>query len=307
MPFHDREYGLDGVLVQRFLTEVSQAGSPWAAQHNAVLDQVAASARARGRVFAAMWDASGAPDNGWADMVKNDWTNVVANHTSNPAYLHEGGKPVVALFGLGLANHQPTPSAADAVALITWLKQRAYVIGSGPYWWRQGGHDALPASAGYAAVHSAFDAVMPWSVGRWASAAGFKSTDLASADAAFCAGRGQDYAPIAFAGFSFHNSDSSKKLNSIPRMGGAFLQAQIDAYLAVGGDATFFYVAMFDEVNEGTAVYKAAATKADAPVNAEFVTLDSDGTPLPADHYLKMVGTFTAASHARGGGDEEEA
>ena len=234
-----QQYGLDGVLVQRFLTEVSQAGSPWATQHNDVLAQVAASAQARGRVFAAMWDASGAPNGngGWAAMVKNDWANVVANHTSNPAYLHEGGKPVVALFGLGLANHAPTPSASDAVALINWLKQRAYVIGSGPYWWRAGGHDALPASAGYAAVHAAFDAVMPWSVGRYASAAGFKATDLAAADGAFCAARGQAYSPIAFPGYSFHNTDASKPLNSIPRAGGALFQAQIDAYLAVDGAA----------------------------------------------------------------------
>jgi hypothetical protein len=45
------------------------------------------------------------------------------------------------------------------------------------------------------------------------------------------------------------------------------------------------YVAMFDEVDEGTAIFKCANN---VPVgeNSKFITYDG----LPSDYYLKMVG-----------------
>jgi len=50
------------------------------------------------------------------------------------------------------------------------------------------------------------------------------------------------------------------------------------------------YVAMFDEVDEGIAMYKLAETQADCPVGAGQATLNVDGYDLPSDWYL-MVGT----------------
>jgi hypothetical protein len=50
------------------------------------------------------------------------------------------------------------------------------------------------------------------------------------------------------------------------------------------------YVAMFDEVDEGTAMYKMATTPAGCPVDADQVPLDEDGYNLPSDWYLR-VGT----------------
>ena len=45
------------------------------------------------------------------------------------------------------------------------------------------------------------------------------------------------------------------------------------------------YGAMFDEVDEGTAMFKVAATRADAPEDVPLVTLDVDGERLPSDWY----------------------
>ncbi len=42
------------------------------------------------------------------------------------------------------ADHPPMPSADDAIAFIKALQEHAYVIGSGPYFWRTGDRDALP-------------------------------------------------------------------------------------------------------------------------------------------------------------------
>ena len=49
------------------------------------------------------------------------------------------------------------------------------------------------------------------------------------------------------------------------------------------------YVAMFDEVDEGTAMYKLAATSDAMPVQGSFVPLQIDGCNLPSDWYLELA------------------
>jgi hypothetical protein len=46
---------------------------------------------------------------------------------------------------------------------------------------------------------------------------------------------------------------------------------------------------MFDEVDEGTAMFKLAATGRDAPAGVPIVTLDADGESLPSDWYLRLA------------------
>jgi len=50
---------------------------------------------------------------------------------------------------------------------------------------------------------------------------------------------------------------------------------------------------MFDEIDEGTAMFKLAPRRADAPVEPGFVTLDADGLVLPSDWYLRLAGAGT--------------
>ena len=52
--------------------------------------------------------------------------------------------------------------------------------------------------------------------------------------------------------------------------------------------------AMFDEVDEGTAMFKLAPTAAHLPTGASFVPLDADGHALPSDFYLRVGGAATA-------------
>ena len=47
---------------------------------------------------------------------------------------------------------------------------------------------------------------------------------------------------------------------------------------------------MFDEVDEGTAIYKLAPTRAQIPAQGTFLALDADGESLPADWYLRVTG-----------------
>jgi hypothetical protein len=52
--------------------------------------------------------------------------------------------------------------------------------------------------------------------------------------------------------------------------------------------------AMFDEVDEGTAMFKLAPTAARIPTGASFVPLDADGRALQSGFYLRVGGAATA-------------
>ncbi len=50
------------------------------------------------------------------------------------------------------------------------------------------------------------------------------------------------------------------------------------------------WLAQFDEVDEGTAIFKVAASKSDLPVNGNWLALDADGMSVPSDWYLRLAG-----------------
>ena len=94
-----------------------------------------------------------------------------------------------------------------------------------------------------------------------------------------------------FPGFSWHNLVGGAS-NQIPRRGGAFYWRQVGN--AVGAGATMLKTAMFDEVDEGTAMFKLAPTAAELPIGASLVPLDADGRALPSDFYLRVGGAATS-------------
>ena len=79
--------------------------------------------------------------------------------------------------------------------------------------------------------------------------------DVLAADLKTAAANHQLYMPVVFPGFSWHNLKRTAKENQIPRLGGEFLWRQ--AYNAKMAGATVLKIAMFDEVDEGTAILKA--------------------------------------------------
>jgi hypothetical protein len=101
-----------------------------------------------------------------------------------------------------------------------------------------------------------------------------------------CTANGIDYLPVIFPGFSWKNLNGGPS-NQIPRNGGNFYWRQ--AYNAVLSSGSMIYGAMFDEVDEGTAMFKIAPTPADQPPGCNFVPLNVDGYNLPSDWYLRLA------------------
>jgi len=75
-------------------------------------------------------------------------------------------------------------------------------------------------------------------------------------------------------------------LNQIPRLHGQFLWSQFSQ--AKRANVSMVYVAMFDELDEGTAIFKCAN---DVPTGEKSQFIGLEG--LPNDYYLKMVGAGT--------------
>ena len=106
---------------------------------------------------------------------------------------------------------------------------------------------------------------------------------------------GQIYMPVIFPGFSWSNLKPGAAKNQIPRLHGEFLWRQ--AYNAKMAGAKMLKIAMFDEVDEGTAIFKIVSHRGQAPEKGFWLTLDADGDNLPSDWYLKLAGEITRMFH----------
>ena len=258
---------------------------------NTVLMNCRASANEHGRAYATMYDLSGLQEN-MIDRVIDDWKLLVdgmklTRDAADRAYLHHKGKPVVAVWGIGFSDNRKY-TLQDCAKLIDFLKDDpdyggCTVMVGVPTFWRTLERDALSDPYLHEVIAKA-DIVSPWMVGRFGhpnDAARFGEI-VFKPDIAWCSERGKDYLPVVFPGFSWHNMFENSPLGHIPRRGGEFLWSQYRA--AIGAGATMIYQAMFDEVDEGTAIFKCTN---DPPVGeSEFLTYED----LPTDHYLWLVG-----------------
>ena len=106
-------------------------------------------------------------------------------------------------------------------------------------------------------------------------------------DLAAATNAGMFYLPQVYPGFSWDNlKHLPPGASNIPRLGGDFLWRQFDAVANLGADMC--YVGMFDEVDEGTAIFK-CLNEVPLGHESQFVTFEG----LPSDFYLKLVGKGT--------------
>jgi hypothetical protein len=141
---------------------------------------------------------------------------------------------------------------------------------------------------------------MPWMVQRFTSSVHndiVRYGDHVRADFEWCEERGVDYAPCAYPGFSWfnlsrHNFGGRHPLDQNPRQKGAFYWGLLTT--AIDSGAKMIYVAMFDEIDEGTAIFKCSNDPPRDQPPARFLTYEG----LPSDHYLWLTGR--AAEMLRG-------
>jgi len=294
-----REYGIDGVFVQRFATEVTnpnggRADNDESRSVNRVLQNCRVGAARHGRTYAVMYDLTSMSAARMA-AVKDDWRFLVKEMgiLKDPAYQRHAGRPVLALWGVGFRNRDYGP--AQIAPLIDFLKNDpecgglTIMLGT-PTHWRAGERDAGPF-ADWEKIYKAVDIISPWTIGRYGriNEAQNYAANIAKPDHEWCVANNKEHMPVVFPGFSWSNLKKGTDENPdafIDRLGGKFLWSQYDAVVRVAG-AKMVYQAMFDELDEGTHIFKSTNNP---PVGASrFLTYDN----LPTDHYLWLVGEAT--------------
>jgi len=287
-----KEAGIHGVFLQRFIGRTARPASLNGV--NNVLKNVREGANIYGRSWALMYDMSGAGNEERAmRLFKEDWKRLsdhmkLGRDPNDKAYQHHNGKPLVAIWGL-FENRNGMPEFFNKV--IDFLKNDpkyggfAVMIGSENYW-REGEGEKYDIMR--EAIKKA-DIISPWTVGRYDSPESAEAfiKRMHGPDMEWCKEHNVEFLPVIFPGFSWHNMKSSSPLDQIPRRQGYFFWRQVYENMQLG--AKMFYVAMFDEVDEGTAIFK---VHPDPPVG-KSPFLHYFG--LPSDHYMWLTGKVQEA------------
>jgi glycoprotein endo-alpha-1,2-mannosidase len=285
-----KEYGVDGVFMQRFVGNIRQNGIT-RNHFNKVLADALTASRKYGRAISVMYDLSGMRDSIDVPLLIADWKNLVdslkiTGGGDDQTYLYHNGKPLVVLWGVGFNGRGYTLRSMERI--IDFLKNDpvyghcAVMLGL-PTYWREAGNDADPDPRVLELIKTA-DVIHPWTVGRYRDENGYKKySEIQIGDIAWCKENKVDHAATVFPGFSWHNLNPGSPFNEIPRNRGNFYWMQLANAIANG--AQMIYVAMFDEVDEGTAIMKVSP---DPPVGASrFVTFEPG---IPSDYYLYLTG-----------------
>jgi hypothetical protein len=298
--------GIDGAAFQRFVAHTREDEPRMRSDH--VLDNVRKAAERHGRVFFVTYDISGTRPESAAADIRADWkhlTDQLAIPDSH-AYLTRRGKPVVQLWGFGFHDRPGAPE--EVMQLIHDLKtgrgglRAAAVVGGVPAQWRTLTGDSKSDPA-WAAVYRSFDVISPWTVGRFMTDAGADDFrhNVMEPDLAETRRLAIDYLPVVFPGFSWKNLMTVRAqprraiANQIPRRCGAFFSHQLANVVEAGAESA--YAAMFDEVDEGTALFKLETRSDRAPPGWDIVGLDADGCDMADDWYLRLAGEGAQALH----------
>jgi hypothetical protein len=283
-----RDYGIDGAWLQHFVVDLPGGpSSDRTASRLRVLDHVRKAAQETGRAWAITFDISGMPSDRTFDVLAREWRRLVdSGVTRDDRYLHQGGKPVVQVWGY-YRGGGPNPMTADLADQLTQFFQSpgpysAYLVGGGDWNWRKHPDLAFKATIGR------LDGYAPWNVANYskdAKGARHATMNYWLEDKRECDRLGIQWLPVVYPGFGWTNlKGKSAGSATIPRDGGRFLWEQFHELAKLGADSAF--VAMFDEVDEGTAVFKVTSSP---PTRAHFEGYEG----LPSDWYLRLVGEGT--------------
>lgn len=295
-----KQYGLDGVFMQRFFN-AAKPGARHSGSTNVLRNALAAASKQE-RAIGVMYDLSGLKTSGEdCSVLIDDWKYLVDSlHVTNlpgtQTYVFHNGKPLVTIWGLGFPDRSYNIRNIGITRFIDFLKNDpeyggcAVMLGV-PTFWRDLNADCNPDPYLHELIKQS-DIVLPWMVQRFSPLLHNdmdRYRDVILADIKWCKENGVDYVPCVCPGFSWHNlsrsefPDDVKPVGSIPRQGGRFYWQQISTAINVG--AEMLYVAMFDEVNEGTAIFKCSDNPPVSDV-AKFVNMDGK----PSDTYLWLTG-----------------
>lgn len=282
-----RDYGLNGCVVQRFSNSIDKSYN--LEQGDKKILDVMTACEKYGVQFYVMHDA-GAGDPNEVKRVTDDWKHLVDDLEilQSPAYAYQDGKPVYGLWGIGVTGKREwTPAQVNQILdthNVDNSPYQSYVVGGLGGSWYSGREQE------WGPVYERLNMIMPWRT-LFYDPYSTSRIDGMYQEKAWCDTREIDYLPVVSPGASAGNiglaeGNPNKKRNGFPRDGGYRLWKQ--AYEVCKMSQKFMYIAMFDEVDEGTAMYKQVPHENGLPENCRQLSLDEDGYDLPTDWYLQL-------------------
>ena len=289
-----RDYDIDGVWVQHFVVSLpGQPGEAVAPSHAKIIQYVIDAAQKTGRVWALSYDLGGAKGTPAEvfEVVKSDWEKMVDDGiVTGPRYLRHNGAPVVNVWDFIHDSRRPI-DAKQINSFIDYFdapgKYRAFLVSGGNWNWHKYPPD-------WQECVKRFDAYIPWNIGHTSMNANHEyeaNTTWWEEDKKYFEGNGALWIPTIYPGFSWNHlkkiTDPSQT-STRPRRGGQFYWEQWLALKKLNVNTVF--IAMFDEVDEGTAINK---NTNDPPALYDGKPLDIlpfqtyDG--MPSDWYLRLT------------------
>lgn len=278
------QYDIDGAWLQHFLVGFKDGKDSLGYESRRQnMIWVRESAEKFGRVWAICFDTAAVRSDDIPDMVINEWKRVVDEGIiDSDRYLKENGLPVVHVWGLfyKAASNFLEPSATKRLQdfFNENGKYKATLVMGGSWDWRE------IKEAGWPETYASFKYYTPWNVGnktRGPDGNVMASTGFWKGDIEKARELGMYFIPVVYPGFTWDNLRGFEAGKSnIPRRRGAFLWEQFYEARKYGLDT--FYIAMFDEIDEGTAVFKICPNP---PVEGHFVGTEG----MPADWYLRLI------------------
>ena len=283
-----KEYAIDGAFMQRFVVTLKDAKG--LAHTKKVFGAAVQAARQHDRAIAVMYDLSGMRPEDY-EVVIRDWKQLVEEYrfrdrNANANYLFHRKKPLVAIWGVGF-NDNRRYGLAEAEKLIDFFRNDpqyggcALMLGVPTYW--RDLHKDTQEDARLHDLIKKVDIVHPWFVGRYNQDTYPVFQARIVDDIAWCKQNQLDYVPTVFPGFSWQNLMPGAPFDAIPRNKGHFLWQQLAG--ALEARAQMVYVAMFDEIDEATAIFKCSQ---EVPVGASRFLPYEKG--IPSDHYMWLTG-----------------
>ncbi len=291
-----KQYNIDGVYLQRFGTEIKNSNSANAQFVDSVLRSSLEAAIEHKRGISITYDLSGLESGELMSVIAQDWKRLCDQYRirEQSCFFHDAKKPVVMIWGVGFNDGRKYTLKETSELLEFFQNDPLYggnrVIFGVPTFWREMKADAISDPLLHDMIRRS-GMVSPWFVGRYKTILEVtKHTERnVKADIEWCQRNGVEYLPVCFPGFSWRNLMESRgkveSWNYIPRLQGSFFWSQASQYYKAG--AKMLYIAMFDEMDEGTAIFKCTN---DVPVGKAGRELFLTYEGLPSDHYLWLSG-----------------
>ena len=288
-----KDYDVDGVFMQRFVSNTRKTGNGNNRNHFIkVIDDAFKASKKYNRAIAIMYDLSGMRDSADIPVFINDWKMLVdslkvTSGGNKQTYLYHNGKPLVVIWGVGF-NDGRAYTLKTVDKLVDFLQNDPQYGGCSvmlgvPTYWREFGRDCLKDPLLHEILKKV-DIIHPWTVGRYKDETAYgEYASVQKADIEWCKANKIDYVPNVFPGFSWHNLNPNSPFDQIPRNRGKFFWTQLSG--AIKNGAQMIYVAMYDEVDEGTAIMKVSQNP---PVGqSQFIKFEEG---IPPDYYLYLTG-----------------